>query len=346
MIHALFDSLALREPRWLLLALLAVPVYLIARRSAGRVRFSSLALFPARAQTLRMRLAFVPDLFIALAVIALAVALAGPRTGAERARRERRGISIMMVVDISGSMQALDLSEPDEERTRLDATKRVFSDFVGGKGGLRGRPDDAIGVVSFARYADTRSPLTLDHDSLARVVESLTLVTDRSEDGTAIGEGLGLAVERLREATTASKVAILLTDGVNNAGETDPTAAAKLAKSLGVKVYAIGAGTNGVAPVRVTDPLSGRSALRGVPVEIDEALLRELAAETGGRYFRATDADALRAVYQEIDRLERSRIMKVEFSTWHEHYATCVALALGLLASGWLLAGTLLRRGP
>jgi Ca-activated chloride channel family protein len=226
----------------------------------------------------------LPDLLFAFAVAAVAIALSGPRVGDRTARVRREGIAILMAVDISGSMQALDLSTAGHERSRLDAVKDVFREFVLGGGGLAGRPDDAIGIVSFARYADCRSPLTLDHASLAQVADGLSLVKDREEDGTALGDGLGLAVLRLRESKAKSRVVILLTDGVSNAGETAPRDAADLARSQGIKVYTVGAGTNGVAPIRVEDPFTGRSVLRQVPVEIDEATLREIAERTGGRY--------------------------------------------------------------
>jgi Ca-activated chloride channel homolog len=334
-----------RQPWLLVAALLAIPVYRFARRSPGRLRFSSLALLPAR-RSLRAQLAFVPPLLLAAATVALVVALAGPRVGDRSSRIRRDGVAIMMVVDVSGSMRALDLSEGDRERTRLEAVVDVFTDFVVGDGGLPGRPSDAIGLVSFAGYADTRCPLTLDHDNLVRIAGQLEIVEDRAEDGTAIGDGLGLAVERLRESRARSRIIILLTDGVHNAGSDTPAAAAALARKLGVKIYAVGAGTNGLAPVRVTDPFTGRSVLRRTRVEIDEPMLREIARDTGGAYFRATDADGLRAVYGEIDRLERTTFEEERFREFREHYPVALALGLLLAALGALLDATLWRRLP
>jgi Ca-activated chloride channel family protein len=222
----------------------------------------------------------------------------------------------------------------------------VFADFVAGKDGLPGRPNDAIGLVSFAGYADTRCPLTLDHDNLVGIARSLEIVSDRSEDGTAIGDGLGLAVERLRESKARSRIAILLTDGVSNAGADTPQAAAALAKKLGIKVYTVGAGTNGLAPIRVEDPFTGRSVLRQTPVEIDEETMRAIADDTGGAYFRATDADGLKAVYQAIDRLERTSFEEDRLREFHEY--SDVALALGLLLAALAVLGeaTLWRRLP
>lgn len=332
------------QPWYLLAALAVIPAVWWSHRAAGRVVFSSLDALPVAA-TWRTRLAWVPDALVALAVLALCVALAGPRRGQRDSRVRTEGIAIAMVVDISSSMQALDLSEKDRELTRLDAVKRVFEQFVLGGAGLRGRADDAIGLVSFARYADTRSPLTLDHGNLVTAARALEIVTERSEDGTAVGDGLALAVERLREAPMRSKVAIVLTDGVSNAGELAPLAAADLAREAGVKVYTVGAGTTGSAPVRVDDPFGGQR-LVSMPVEIDEETMREMAARGGGRYFRATDADGLRRVYREIDRLERTEISEVKFLEYDQFYGWFVVAAMIALTLAMGLRGTVLRRLP
>ncbi len=335
----------LLHPWYLLAALLVIPAVWFAHRAAGRVVFSALSALPAE-RTWRTRLAWIPELFIAIAVIALVIALSGPRRGKRDSRIRTEGIAIAMVVDISGSMRALDLSERDRELTRLDAVKRVFEQFVLGGGGLRGRADDAIGLVSFARYADTRSPLTLDHGNLVTAARALELVTEESEDGTAVGEGLALAVERLRDAPMRSKVAIVLTDGVSNAGEIAPMAAAELAKDAGVRVYTVGAGTNGMAPIRVPDPFTGGERLVSTRVEIDEETMRAIAETAGGRYFRATDAAGLRRVYQEIDRLERTEITEVKFLEYDLYYGRFVVTAMIAVALALLLRGTVLRRLP
>jgi Ca-activated chloride channel family protein len=341
----LIAPVEVRQP-WFLLAALAAPIiYMWARRAPGRVTFSSLRLLPAR-RSWRARTSFAPALLLSLSVVGLAVALAGPRIPDRRGDVRREGIAIMMVVDVSGSMQALDLSTPEEERTRLDAVVAVFADFVTGKAGLAGRPNDAIGLVSFAGYADTRSPLTLDHDNLVAIARSLEIVKDREEDGTALGDGLGLAVERLRESKARSRVAILLTDGVSNAGTDAPLDSAKLAKKLGIKVYTVGAGTDGLAPVRIEDPATGRSFLRQTMVEIDEETLRAIADETGGLYFRATDANGLREVYSRIDRLERSQLQGAKWRQYREEFAPPLALGLLLAALGLLGEATLWRRLP
>jgi Ca-activated chloride channel family protein len=345
LIARLIAPVELRQPWFLLAALAALPLYIWARRPPGRLTFSSLCLLPAR-RSWRARTSFIPAALLSLSVVGLAVALAGPRTPDRRGAVRREGIAIMMVVDVSGSMRALDLSTPQEERTRLQAVIEVFDDFVTGKDGLPGRTNDAVGLVSFAGYADTRSPLTLDHDNLVAIARSLEIVNDREEDGTALGDGLGLAVERLRESKARSRVAILLTDGVSNAGADAPLDSAKLAKKLGIKVYTVGAGTNGLAPVRIEDPMSGRSFLRQTMVEIDEETLRAVAEETGGAYFRATDADSLRQVYGQIDRLERSALQGEKWRQYREGFAAPLALGLLLAALGLIGECTLWRRLP
>ena len=333
--------MTLTEPWYLLAALLAVPAWLLARHAAGRVVYSSLGVLPARGASWRTRLAWLPDALAALAIVALAIALAGPRRGEEDARIRREGIAIVMAVDTSSSMAALDLSVGGRERDRLAAVEEVFEDFV------KGRPDDAIGLVSFARYADTRSPLTLDHGNLIAAARAVELTPARTrDDGTAIGDGLALAVERLAGARARSKVAILLTDGEDNASQVSPDEAAVLAREEGIKVYAIGAGTTGVAPVRVTDPNSGASRLVQVPVSIDEDLLRAIAESTGGRYFRADDGEALASIYDEIDRLEKTELEEVRFAEYREYFDRFVALGLLLALAGLFLRATVLRRIP
>ena len=339
------SALEFREPALLLLVLLAIPVFLLARRAPGRVLFSSLTLLPRAVAGWRSRLAWLPDALLALALVALVVALAGPRIGERVSRIQREGIAVAMVVDTSGSMRALDLSTADRERTRLQAVQDVFESFVLGGGGLPGRPDDAIGLIRFAGFADTAAPLTLDHENLVALARNLEITTGREEDGTAIGDALGLAVERLRESPAESRIAVLLTDGVNNAGVESPSAAAELARSQGVKVYTIGAGRTGIAPVRVPDGRGG-SVLRSMAVEIDEAVLQDIAERTGGRYFRADDAEALVDVYEEIDRLERTKITEDRSRQYDELFPLPLLAGLLMAVLGWLGRGALFARVP
>ena len=274
-----------REPWFLLAGLSALVILFFLKRNRGVIRFSALSLLP-QGTSWRARTAWVPPALLALSAIMLSVALAGPRLPDAKQKIRKEGIAIMMVMDISSSMMALDLSKGDDKKTRLDAVKETFDGFVTGKGELKGRPDDAIGLVTFAGFADSRCPLTLDHSVLRNITSEVEIVGERREDGTAIGDGLGLAVLRLKESEAKSKVAILLTDGVSNRGEETPMGAAELAKEYGIKVYTIGAGTTGRATVMVQTPFGPRE--QSVPVEIDEDTLRAIAEETGGQYFRAT----------------------------------------------------------
>ncbi len=335
------------DPILLLLALLAPVVFLRANRLPATVTYSSLRLVETKTRSIRARVVWIPAALLALATAALAVALAGPRTGDAVSEVHREGIAIAMVVDRSTSMEARDFVRGDTSTSRLDVVKTIFRDFVEGGGAFgEGRPDDLIGLVTFARYADGLCPLTLDHGNLIAILDEIeTPVGDPSEDGTAVGEGLGLAVERLRRQETASKIVILLTDGVNNAGDIEPLQAAELAAQHGIKVYTVGAGYTGFAPYPVRRP-DGRISLQRVAVEIDEVMLAQIAQRTGGRYFHATNEDALREVIEEIGRLERSEVSEIRYLEYEYHFAPFVGLALSAIGLASLLAATWLRRLP
>jgi len=337
-----------RDPLLLLVALLAPLVWLAASRSPSVLTASTLVHLQAAPRSLRARLAGLPALLMALATVVLAVALAGPRTGDATTHVRRDGIAIVMAVDRSGSMNARDFVAGDASVSRLDAVKRVFHEFVAGGSGAsagKGRAGDLVGLVVFGTFADGLCPLTLDHNNLLAILDDVEFASDPSEASTALGEGLGLAVERLREHPAKSKVVILLTDGVNNAGELDPMQAARLAADHDIKVYAIAAGTNGLAPVPVLGR-DGREYLRRVYVELDEETLRQVAAATGGRYFHARDAEGLADVYREIDRLERSEITELRYLQYREHYPVLVLAGGGLLLLAALAGATVLRRLP
>jgi Ca-activated chloride channel family protein len=336
-----------RDPWFLLVALAAPLVYWLATRSPSVVRYSSLAIADLAPRSLAVRLVRMPAILAAASVVCMAVALAGPRTPDAETKISREGIAIMMVVDRSSSMNARDLVQGDASVDRLTAVKRVFRQFVlGGEGAGQGRPDDTIGLITFAGFADSLCPLTLDHGNLVSLVEDLEIVNQRSEDGTAMGDGLALAVERLRKSPARSRIAILLTDGVNNAGAIDPLKAAELAGSQNIKVYCIGAGTEGFAPVPAIDPFTGRTVLRQAFVEIDEAVLREIAEQTGGRYFRATDQAALADIYREIDALERTKVSELRYLQYHEHYGRWVIASLVFMAVAAVSRGTVFRCLP
>lgn len=340
------SELEWRDPLFLLAGLLSPLVYLLAARTSASLTYSNLALLDGAPRSLRSRLARLPAVLLAVAALILAVALAGPRTGNVETKIKRKGIAIALVVDRSGSMHARDLVPLDIEVDRLQVVKRVISEFVEGGESGQGRPDDVIGLVSFARYADGLCPLTMDHGNLLGIIDDLEIVAERAEDGTAIGEGLALAVERLRKSKARSKVAILLTDGDNNAGDIEPVQAAELASQHDIRVYTVGAGSKGMAPVPVDKDRDGNWVLRNRPVTIDEKTLRDIARRTGGRYYRATDADGLAAAYREIDSLERTEIQELRYFEYQEHYEPCVLVALACLALSGIIGGTLLRRLP
>lgn len=346
------------QPWFLLGLLLVIPAVWWSQRAAGRVVFSSLRALPAGGHTWRTRIAWLPDALIGLAVVALVIGLAGPRAGDKSSRVRRDGIAIALAVDVSGSMRAQDLAgkagatcdKGGEDPTRLGAVKRAFEQFVLGGRGLRGRPDDAIGLIAFASYSETRSPLTLDHGNLVTAARQLEFAADH-ESQTRIGNGLALAIERLREFKKDEKVgriAILLTDGetsIRDENTIDEETAIDDAIKAGVKVYTIGAGTKGDAPICVPGP-DGRGHLRHMPVSIDEATLQGIADKTGGQYFRATDESGLRKIYAQIDKLERTAIEEERFAEYHQYYAWFVAAAMLLVIGALLLRGTVLRRLP
>jgi Ca-activated chloride channel family protein len=343
----------LRDKAFLLVGLLAPVVYLLASRLGSSVSYSSLGLLDGAPTPLRVRLARLPALLLALAVLALAVALAGPRTGSATSRQQREGIAIAMVVDTSRSMAALDFADEAESKNRLEVVKEVFRGFVAGGDGNPGRPDDMIGLVGFGTWADGLCPLTLDHGNLIAILDELDL-SPCDEGDTAIGEGLALAVERLRQNPARSKVAILLSDGSSNAGDVTPLEAADLAAANGIKVYTIGVGRTGAVPVPVTrmcperplESFGGQVPLRSVLLEIDEGALVALAERTGGRYFHATDREGLAKVVAEIDALERTELAEVRYLEYELHYAGFTGAALVLVALAALASGTLLRRLP
>ena len=338
--------LEFREPLFLWISLLSIPLFFVMLRRGGRIRFSSLSMWAVKTTSFRAKTSFIPALLLALSFVALSVTLAGPRVPGGVIKQHREGIAMMLAIDKSGSMAALDMSKGDKEQDRLDALKDVLGDFIKGNGKLKGRYDDAIGIVSFASYPDSDCPLTLDHVTLMQLVDDISIVTDREESGTAIGDALGLSVERLRESESASKVIILLTDGVNNTGYEDPIEAARMAAQFGIKVYTIGIGTNGFAPVRLTNPFTGRSMMRQMPVELDEKMLTQIADMAGGLYFRATNREGLEAIYEKIDALEKTKISEDRTTHYDEKYFWSLAIGLILALCGLILRMTYYRRMP
>lgn len=300
----------------------------------------------------------LPLLLRILALLFLTVAIARPQEGREQVRDVSEGIAIEMVVDRSGSMGA-EMEFEGERLSRLEVVKRVFEEFAIGKNSdLPGRPNDLIGMISFARYADTVCPLTLAHGALSKFLESVQLVKRRSEDGTAIGDAIALAAARLRTADETlarqlkegektfeikSKIMILMTDGQNNAGMRPPSEAAALAKKWGIKIYTIGVG--GEEGLMRQQGLLGSFLIR-TGEGVDRQTLQSVAESTGGIFRMAEDAEALRAIYREIDRLERSRIESVRYLDYRELFQLSLFLALGFLVTEIALSCTLFRRIP
>ncbi len=265
-----------------------------------------------------------------LALVLLVTALARPRTGARMENVTSEGISIVIAFDISSSM----LAEDFQPLNRLEVAKARVKQFVAG------RDADRIGVVAFAGEALTQVPLTVDYPVVLAAVENLQ--AGQLEDGTAIGTAIAVAANRLRDAPGRSRVMILLTDGENNRGSLDPRTAARAAAEFGIRIYTIGVGSEGLAPVPVGRGLFGLR-YENRPVRIDEPLLRDVARTTGGRYFRARDAEALRSIYQQIDQLERAPVQTRRYVRYTERYAWPLAVALALVAAELLLFA---RRGP
>ena len=322
------------DPHFLFL-ILAIPalVYVYARRRrSGAIRYSdveSLRQSDVRRTGRRRHTLF------ALRVLALAtliVAFSRPQTGVTSETLSAEGIDIVLAIDVSSSMLAEDL-----EPNRLEAAKAVAAEFV------EGRRNDRIGLVVFAGEAFTQVPLTLDYSVVTDLLGQIEV--GMIEDGTAVGMGLATAVKRLQASDAKSQVVVLLTDGRNNTGEIGPVTAGQMAQALGVRVYTIGAGSQGMARVPIDDRLRGRRYVT-VEVDIDEASLQEVAETTGGRYFRATNREGLGQIYEEIDALETTEIEVQNFTSYGElfHYPLAAGLLLLLLEVG--LGQTVLRKLP
>jgi Ca-activated chloride channel family protein len=345
------------------LILLALPflIWLSHRgRRTGTLRFSSVQNARRVKQSWRIRLRHLPLVLRIIVLVLLTVGLARPQEGKEEVRELSEGIAIEMVVDRSGSM-GQEMVYEKARVSRLDVVKEVFKEFILGNGkDLKGRPNDLIGMITFARYADTVCPLTLSHGALDRFIENVQVVKRKSEDGTAIGDGLALAAARLKTAekelkkrgapeddqedyTIKSKVIILLTDGQNNAGKRTPMEAARLAKEWGIKVYTIGIGGD-QSLMTIRTPL-GNYKLPGGP-GVEEKTLKAIAKETGGVYRRATTADRLRDIYKEIDEMERTEIESIRYMDYSEHFTPFLVGALVVLFLEQFLLSTIFRRIP
>ncbi|NDJ00011.1 VWA domain-containing protein [Flavobacterium sp. LaA7.5] len=319
---------------WLFLLLpLAIGWYIWKRKQqSATLTMSTLQGFKA-APSLLAKLK--PALFVLrlLALSAMIVALARPRSvDVSSKTKTTRGIDIVMAMDVSGSMLAKDLKP-----NRLEALKEVAETFVDN------RPNDRIGLVVYAGESYTKTPVTSDKELVKQAIKSVEYDDTVLQDGTGIGVGLATAINRLKESKAKSRVIILLTDGVNNAGFIDPRMAADIAKEYGIKVYTIGIGTNGNAQFPYAKTADGRFLYQMMKVEIDEGLMKEIAKKTDGQYFRATSNSKLKAIYDEINKLETTEINEMKFYNYDERYRPWVLAALGLLLVEVLLRKTIYR---
>lgn len=330
---------------WALAGLIVLPLYLwwAWRRRGPAIRYSDVTPLFGLGGSLWTRARGVLPLLRAAALGALLISVARPQRPDESSYTFAEGIAILMVVDTSSSMTDDDLSPPRQSLTRLDVVKDVFRKFVmGDPGRLSGRANDLIGMIRFARYADSVCPLTLDRAHLLEVLRTTDTARNREEDGTAIGDGLALAVERLRDVQRAtasgqqlkitSRVVILLTDGENNAGNIEPQQAGELAATYGIRVYTIIAGTG-----------QNRMVMR---VPVDTTDMRRIAEVTGGRFFQARDANALTQIYAQIDELERTRVEEKRFVRYGELSWPFLMAAFALAGIQTLLDSTVLRKIP
>ncbi len=307
----MFNNITFAYP-WVLYFLLIIPFLIawyfwIGRKKQAAISYSSLRIFKKiPTTTLRERLRHLPFLIRMLALSFLIIALARPQNFSAGQNINAEGIDIAMVLDISGSMLAEDFKP-----NRLEAAKKVIDNFI------EGRTTDRIGLVIFSREAFTQCPLTIDYSVLRNLLSDIK--SGMIEDGTAIGNAIANGVNRLKDSDAKSRVIILLTDGVNNAGEVDPISAAEIAETFGIRIYTIGVGTRGEAPYPVQTPFGTRYQM--VPVEIDETILKKIADITGGEYFRATDNRTLEDIYNKIDKMEKTKIEITSYRNAKELFA-------------------------
>jgi len=288
-------------------------------------------LFKGYNRSLKERLASIPFILRLLAFLFLIVALARPQKFSTGENVYTEGIDIAIVLDISGSMLAEDFKP-----NRLDAAKKITDEFI------EGRTTDQIGLVIFSREAFTQCPLTIDYSVLRNLLKDVK--SGMIEDGTAIGNAVANGINRLKDSKAKSKVMILLTDGVNNAGEINPITAAEISKKFGIRIYSIGIGTIGQAPYPFQTPFGIRYQM--VPVEIDEGVLKQISEMTGARYFRATNNKKLEDIYKEIDNLERTRVEVTSFRSRTELFYNWMVIGLVFLILEMLLSKTYFRRLP
>ena len=334
-LSSILQGLRFSDPLWLL-AMVAVGVLAwltIRRQRRTAILYSDASLLANLPMTWAMRVKRRLPWVRVAGLVLIVLALARPQAGQEEFRLRTEGVAIEMCIDRSGSMQALDFELDGKRVDRLAMVKRVFRDFIEGQRGLRGRPDDLVGLVAFGGFAEAKCPLTLDHGALLQVLDTVQIpqplldsngqvINQRlieEDQATAIGDAVTLAVDRLKDCKAKSRVVILLSDGEQNAGIASPQDGAKAAKKYGVKVYSIGIGTTGTVPFPMKDNF-GRVVLRPVQVRMDEKTLQSIAQTTGARYYNAQDTESLRKICEEIDQLERTPTEGQLYTSYNELY--------------------------
>ncbi len=298
--------------------------------------YSSLTLLKSLRPKWAALVAAIPMTLRCLAIILIVVAIARPQEGRKSTEILTHGVDILLAIDTSGSMQAMDFKKNNQPVDRLTIVKNVVGEFIDG------REFDRMGMVVFGAEAFTQCPLTLDHNILQLFLEKLKI--GLAGDSTAIGSAIGISVKRLKELESKSKVIILLTDGRNNAGDLTPVQAAEIAKTFGIKIYTVGVGTKDKAPFMVDGILGSQIVYQ--EVEIDEETLKQIAKVTGGQYFRATDTDSLKKIYAQIDQLEKSEVRWIDHSEYRELFPYFLVPGLMLLLLEIGLSQTRLRRIP
>ena len=325
---------------WILLLFpsVAIVMYLARRKvTSSSIRFSSEELVGPVRPTLKLILSRNLFYLRMAAILLFVLSLAQPRIPLEETKVWTEGVDIILTIDCSGSMLAEDFKIGKHRQNRLEVVKKVVEQFI------KARKADRIGIIAFAARAYTVCPLTLDHPWLIKNLARIKI--GAIEDGTAVGSAISSSLNRLRDSEAKSKVIILLTDGINNAGRISPLTAAEAAGALGIKIYTIGAGTKGLAPYPVQG-LWGESLYRNVKIEIDEATLKEIARISGGKYFRATDTKSLEEIYNQIDSLEKTPIEEAGFREYKELFPPLVILGLIILILEIILSNTILRKLP
>ncbi|MBE7444774.1 MAG: VWA domain-containing protein [Planctomycetia bacterium] len=325
------------DPLALILIGIIPPLIYFCHGKTSQVIFSSLKALKKLKPTFFQRYRYVLIILRSIAIALFVIALARPQYGNKEARVQTEGIDIVLALDVSGSMLAEDFEINGRRHNRLYVIKQVVKDFI------QKRTNDRLGLVVFAGRAYTQCPMTLDYGMLLQLLEKVEI--GMVEDGTAIGCGIGSSVDRLRNTKAKSKVVILLTDGRNNAGEIDPFTAAEIAKTFGIKIYTIGAGTKGLAPYPAID-LFGNTVMRQLKVDIDDDSLREIAKITDGKYYRATDTESLKDIYSHIDKLEKTDSEVIQYTEYSELFHYFLLPAFGLLLFELCLKKTKLRKIP